>query len=41
MEGTYIQANVVNLFDERYLGDMTTNLEGPPRPSPAIAGPSS
>ncbi|HEY9233538.1 MULTISPECIES: TonB-dependent receptor [Phenylobacterium] len=28
LEGTYLQANVANLFDERYLGDMTTNLEG-------------
>jgi iron complex outermembrane receptor protein len=28
LEGTYLQANVTNLFDERFLGDMTTNLEG-------------
>ncbi|MFN3512215.1 MAG: TonB-dependent receptor [Phenylobacterium sp.] len=28
MEKTYVQANVRNLFDERYLGDITTNLTG-------------
>ena len=28
LERTYIQANVRNLFDERYLGDITTNLTG-------------
>lgn len=28
MERTYIQANVSNLFDERYLGDMVVNLTG-------------
>lgn len=28
LEGTYLQANVANLFDEKYLGDMQTNLEG-------------
>lgn len=28
LERTYLQANVNNLFDERYLGDMVTNLEG-------------
>ena len=28
LDGTYLQANVSNLFDERYLGDMATNLEG-------------
>ena len=28
MEGSYLQANVTNLFDERYLGDMVTNLTG-------------
>lgn len=28
LEGTYLQANVTNLFDERYLGDMVTNLTG-------------
>lgn len=28
MENTYLQANVRNLFDERYLGDMTSNLTG-------------
>lgn len=27
MENTYIQANVSNLFDERYLGDMVVNLD--------------
>lgn len=28
LERTYIQANVNNLFDERFLGDMSVNLEG-------------
>ena len=28
LENTYIQANVRNLFDERYLGDMAVNLTG-------------
>jgi iron complex outermembrane receptor protein len=28
MERSYLQANVRNLFDERYLGDITTNLTG-------------
>lgn len=27
LEGTYLQANVANLFDEKYLGDMVTNLD--------------
>lgn len=26
LEGTYLQGNIRNLFDERYLGDITTNL---------------
>jgi iron complex outermembrane recepter protein len=28
LERTYIQANVNNLFDERFMGDMSVNLEG-------------
>lgn len=28
MENTYLQANVRNLFDERYLGDISPNLTG-------------
>ncbi|WP_312161018.1 TonB-dependent receptor [Phenylobacterium sp.] len=28
LEGTYLQANVQNLFDERYIGDIATNLTG-------------
>lgn len=28
LEGTYLQGNIRNLFDERYLGDITTNLTG-------------
>jgi Outer membrane receptor proteins, mostly Fe transport len=28
LENTYLQANIRNLFDERYLGDLTTNLTG-------------
>ncbi len=28
LEGTYLQGNIRNLFDERYLGDITTNLVG-------------
>jgi iron complex outermembrane receptor protein len=34
MENTYLQANVRNLFDERYLGDITTNLTGPGQAQP-------
>jgi iron complex outermembrane receptor protein len=34
LEGTYLQANVTNLFDERFLGDMTTNLEGTAQAQP-------
>ncbi len=28
LKNTYVQANVRNLFDERYLGDITTNTNG-------------
>lgn len=28
LENTYLQANIRNLFDERYLGDITTNISG-------------
>lgn len=28
LEGTYLQGNIRNLFDKRYLGDITTNLTG-------------
>jgi iron complex outermembrane receptor protein len=28
LQNTYVQLNVRNLFDERYLGDITTNTNG-------------
>ena len=28
LKNTYLQGNIRNLFDERYLGDITTNLQG-------------
>ena len=28
MNGTYVQLNMKNLFDKRFLGDITTNLVG-------------